>query len=521
MASLAQLSDPALSRAAPASAEPGSPSWTVYHGDAAGNGLAASVTSVDVTSPEWTSPVLDGQLYGEPLVLGDRVYVATENDTVDALSASSGALAWSTHVGTPVPSSDLPCGDISPTVGITGTPVIDPQRSELFVVAETMVGGSPAHVLVGLDTGTGRVELTQAVDPAGSTPAAALQRTGLTLDSGRIVFGMGGNYGDCSTYRGRVISVPEAGGTPLVFSVDAAQDEDQGAVWMGGAAPVVDGSGDLWVSVGNGSVVSPGHAYDDSDSVLELSSTLTLLQYFAPSSWVTDNANDLDMSTAPALLGDGEVVAAGKARIVYLLDGSSLGSIGGQQDSLSQSCGDDIDGGVAVVGATVYLPCLRGPIAVSVSASPPALRLLWRANVGGGPPIVAGGLVWTMGQDGTLYGLDPSAGTVRARADVGAPANHFPTPGIGAGLLLAPSDDRVVSFRAPSAAALPTRSPTTTTTEAPPTTTRAARAGTAASAHQATKAGTNPGLIVAAALAGVAVVGVAAWLERRRRRAPR
>ena len=126
-----------------------------------------------------------------------------------------------------------------------------------------------------------------------------------------------------------------------------------------------------------------------------------------------------------------------------------------------------------------------------------------------------------MGQDGILYGLDPSAGTVRARAHVGAPANHFPTPGIGAGLLLASSDDRVVSFRAPSTAALPATSPTTTTTEATPTTTRAARAGTAASAPQASKPGTNPGLIVAAALAGVAVVGVAAWLERRRRRAPR
>ena len=73
----------------------------------------------------WTSPVLDGQVYGEPLEATGRVYVATENDTIYALAANTGAVLWSTHVGTPVPSGDLPCGNISPTVGITGTPVID------------------------------------------------------------------------------------------------------------------------------------------------------------------------------------------------------------------------------------------------------------------------------------------------------------------------------------------------------------------------------------------------------------
>ena len=66
---------------------------------------------------------------------------------------------------------------------------------------------------------------------------------------------MGGNYGDCAAYRGLVIAVPETGGTPKMFTVDAAADESQGAIWMGGAAPVVDSGGDIWVSAGNGSVV--------------------------------------------------------------------------------------------------------------------------------------------------------------------------------------------------------------------------------------------------------------------------
>ena len=59
----------------------GSGSWTVYHGDPAGTGVAAAVTSVDTAAPAWTSPDLDGQLYGQPLVYAGRVYVATENDT--------------------------------------------------------------------------------------------------------------------------------------------------------------------------------------------------------------------------------------------------------------------------------------------------------------------------------------------------------------------------------------------------------------------------------------------------------
>ncbi len=451
-------------------------SWTVYHGDAAGSGTAPAVTSVDVSSPAWTSPTLDGALYGEPLVADGMVFVATENDTVYALSSTTGAVAWSTHVATPVPASALPCGDISPTVGITGTPVLDAARGEIFFVADELLKGVPAHHLVGLSTTTGKVELDQGVDPAGSTPVALLQRTGLTLDAGRVVFGFGGNYGDCSTYHGWVVSVPETGGTAASFAVDSAPGESQGAVWMGGAAPAVDGAGNIWVTAGNGSVTSATHAYDDSDSVLELSPSLTLEQYFAPSSWASDNADDLDMSTGVALLGSGQVLAGSKSRTAYLLDGANLGGVGGQQASLGDACSTDIDGGSAVDGSTVFLPCQSGPIAVDASASPAGLRLLWRSSVGGGPPIVAGGLVWTIGSDGVLYGLDPQSGATRAQVAIGRPANHFPTPSVGAGLLLAASADRVVAFTAssgPSSAGVTTTAPhhpttTTTTTSAHP-----------------------------------------------------
>ena len=320
--------------AAPRASRPAaSSSWTVYHGDAAGRGVAGPVAAVNTTTRAWTSPALDGQIYAEPLVSSGRVYVATEDDTVYELSAATGAVVWSTHLGSPVPSTDLPCGNITPTVGITGTPVIDQSRGEIFVVADELVNGKPAHMFTGLATASGKVEVTQDVDPAGVDTAALLQRTGLTLDDGQVVFGMGGNYGDCAAYRGRLIAVPETGGTPKMFTVDAAAGESQGAIWMGGAAPVVDSSGNIWVSTGNGSVYSYSHAYDNSDSVLELSPSLKLLQFFAPTTWATNNSQDLDMSTAPALLSDGQVILTGKSGIVYLLNGAHLGGIGGQQAS--------------------------------------------------------------------------------------------------------------------------------------------------------------------------------------------
>ena len=494
--------------AASPAASPGTVSWTVYHGDPAGSGTGTLPGPVDTSSPAWTSPALDGQLYGEPLVSGGRVFVATENDTVYALSARSGGVIWSRHLATPVPASSLPCGDISPTVGITGTPVIDLSRGEIFVVADEQVNGNPAHVLAGLSTATGAVRMTQNVDPPGAYTPALLQRTGLALTDGRVVFGYGGNDGDCSTYRGRVVSVSEDGGTPAVFTVDAAPGQSQGAVWMGGAAPAVDSHGNVWVSVGNGSVRNPARAYDNSDSALELTPLMHLEQFFAPDSWASDNATDRDMSTAPALLPDGQVVLAGKSRIAFLLNGAHLGGIGGQQAKLGPVCDEDIDGGMATVGNTVYLPCLSGIVAVSAAASPPGLRLLWSSRIGGGPPIVAAGLVWTISHDGTLSGIDPATGKLAQKASIGAPANHFPTPSAGDGLLLAPSASRVVAFRTGPGGGTPS----------PAGGSGASPGNQPAAGNSNSSGGPSPAAIGGIAAGALILAGGAGWLIYRRRR---
>jgi len=433
---------------APGTSFAGGADWPVYHGNPLGSGVAAGSSSFHGAKVAWTSRALRGQIFGEPLVEGNEVVVATENDAVYALNATNGGkILWSTRVGTPVSARMLPCGDIHPKVGITSTPVIDPARSEVFVVADEQAHRVISHHLVGLSLLTGRVLLNEVVDPPGTTPSAQLQRAALTLDEGQVVIASGGNAGDCSTYHGWVVAVPETGGAMRTFEVDPTSGNNQGAIWMGGGAPIVDGAGHIWLATGNGSNTS-GSDPDSSDSVIELSPTLQRLQFFAPSTWANDNANDFDLgSSPPALLPDGSVFQAGKSQTAFVLDQSALGGVGGQLTELGSFCGADVDGGNAFVGQTVYVPCMNGVMAVQVQKSPPSVVVQWMTSQAPGPPIVADGLVWTIDQNGgVLHGLNPQTGDSTVHFKIGAVANHFPTPSVGDGLLLAPSSNRVHAF---------------------------------------------------------------------------
>ena len=284
--------------------------WTVYHGNALGTGVDPSGVTFSPPNAAWRSPVLDGQVYGEPLEATGRVYVATENDTIYALAANTGAILWSAHLGTPVPSGDLPCGDISPTVGITGTPVIDTARGEIFAVADELSGGAPAHVLVGLNIYTGSSMLAQGVDPPGQLTKAILQRTGLNLSNGHVVFGYGGNDGDCPTYSGWVVSAPEGASDARSTAPGGADRQRRGRV-DGGCRTRGRQCGQHLGGHGQRVVVAP---YDCSDSVIELSPSWGPRSYFAPSDWQSDNGSDLDLgSSAPALLSNGTILQVGKS----------------------------------------------------------------------------------------------------------------------------------------------------------------------------------------------------------------
>ena len=170
-----------------------------------------------------------------------------------------------------------------------------------------------------------------------------------------------------------------------MFTVDAAPDESQGAIWMGGAAPVVDSaatSGSARQRLGQ--LVQPCLRRQrlDTPAVAVAQARAVLRARHLG----REQLQDLDMSVAPALLPDGQVILTGKSRIVYLLNQADLGGIGGQQAALGSACNQDIDGGVAMQGTTVYLPCTSGIVAVRAVKSPAALHLLWSSGTAAAPP---------------------------------------------------------------------------------------------------------------------------------------
>src|SRR6202167_563577 len=336
--------------------------WTGYHANAEATGVQAAQTKLLPSRRAWASPILDGQLYGEPLVADGRVVEATENDTIYVMAANSGHILWSRHLATAVPSNYLPCGDISPEVGITGTPVIDLTRHEIFVDADTLISGPPAsdgveasHRLFGLDLFTGKVELDEPAMPnAGEDELAQLQRPGLALDNGFVVIAYGQNAGDCpgpnGPAHGYVVSIPETGGRLNYFQIGRGQD--RGAVWMGGSSPVVDPQGNVYVASADGYNLGAGQPYDDSDAVLELSPRMRLESTFYLHNWQTLSGDDLDLGTGDPVLVDGFVFQVGKTDTAYLLRQGHLGGKDGEVASLPV-CHGDPDGGHAVMGSVV------------------------------------------------------------------------------------------------------------------------------------------------------------------------
>ena len=430
--------------------------WTTFDQNNLRTGVDPSGNPYSPATAAWTSPLLDGHLYGQSLVYAGRVFAATENDTVYALAANSGGLLWSHHLSSPVNASTLPCGDITPTVGISSTPVIDPARSEIFVVADEAAPAPKiaSHHLIGLNLYTGAIMLNEVIDAPGTKPANQLQRASLALDRNNVIVAFGGNSGDCGSYHGLLISAPENGSKPSTFIVANFPGDNQGGIWMGGAAPDIDSQGNIWVATGNTAYSSSNRPYDYGAGVLKLSPSLKLLDYFAPSNWYFDNGHDLDLSTAPALLPNGLVFVIGKAWTAYTLRQSHLGHIGGQLQSKSNFCGDNPDGGIADLGGLLFIPCRDGLRAVRPTASSPPTPI-WHSKIGpNSSPIVAGGLVWSIangavGNQGDLFALNPTSGTVVQKIDVCCSASNFPSPSAADGLLLVPGQFHVTALKGP------------------------------------------------------------------------
>lgn len=398
--------------------------WPTYGHDAGRTGAAAGVPPLGWLTVAWRRP-LDGAVYAQPLIIGDRVVAATEGGSLYVLDARSGKVVWRRHIADPVPLSDLPCGNIDP-LGITGTPVYDQATGLVFAVAETTGG---RHLLAGVSLVTSRIMIRREVEPPRGSPIATQQRPALAAYGGRVYIAFGGLDGDCADYVGSVVSVATSGQGPVdSYAVPTSRG---GGIWATGGAVVAGNR--LLVSVGNGASTS---IYDGSDSVTALSRTLRTVDVFAPSGWAGDNASDADLgSMTPAVMGGaaaGYVFISGKSGTGYVLRAGRLGGIGGEVARLTLCAGY---GTGAVAGATVYVPCEDGGVRAVTIGADGTPRAGWtaRARSAQGSPVTGGGAVWVVDyQGGVLYALDPASGVIRGSAGVGR-APHFAAPALSGG----------------------------------------------------------------------------------------
>lgn len=408
--------------------------WPEYHRDPIRAGIGPARPALTSPRVAWTANV-DGDVYASPLIIAGHVIVATENNTVYSLDLFSGDPVWKIHLGDPVDASSLPCGDISPVTGITGTPAADPATGHVYVVAYLH---SHHHMLFGLSLTDGSVALQQDVDPPGSNPTVQQQRGALSLGSGFVYVPFGGLYGDCGNYHGYVEAVPTAGGQAFTYRVPSAVGA---SIWTPAGA-TIDPAGNVYIVTGNGSSRS---AFDYSNAVVRLSADLQHVQsYFAPSNWIALNAGDTDLGSVGATVmpSIGAVVAIGKEGVAYRLNIDSLGGVGGQVASKAVCSGSW--GGTAWSGTTVYVPCSDGLYALSVSAS--SIDVMWQARHPAlGSPIIAAGAVWAIEPaSATLYALDPASGAVLYSAALGS-AQHFSTPAATEGFVVAPAGRAVAA----------------------------------------------------------------------------
>ncbi len=272
----------ALAVGSTAAAAAGLTSWPMYHLDPGHSGNDTSEPSFrGITgAPAWATPALDGAVYAEPLVDGNDVIVATENNSVYAFNASTGVKAWGpTNLGTPR-TTNWPCTPplINP-LGITSTPRID--GGYLYVVGEIATSTTTFEFdLAKIDPGTGAVVYQKNITPTGMNTNMVMNRSALSMSAGNVVISWGGQVNDCPTYHGYIETVSESTGIEVAQWNDTKPTGDSdGGMWASAGA-AVDPSGNIFVATGNNN----GYAtYDYSNSVIKFNSSLVPQSEFVPS----------------------------------------------------------------------------------------------------------------------------------------------------------------------------------------------------------------------------------------------
>jgi FG-GAP-like repeat len=333
--------------------------------------------------------LVDGQVYAQPLYtanqlvtsngqtrLANVLYVATEHDSLYAFDADTGTLYWRTALlapgESPVSYQDVGyCGDLVPEIGITATPVIDRAagpNGTIFVLtfSKNSTGTSFFHRLHAVDLSTGVDRMTPVVIAAsiqGNGPATTFvplqqrSRAGLLLLNGDI-YTCWASYCDDAPYAGWIIGYRESDlSRVLVLNTDpngspASPDLPDGsgnAIWQSGNAPAVDAGGNIYVATGNGPFDTNlnGSGFptngDYGDSVLKLTSSLSVSDYFTPFNQLDEAISDTDLgSGGPVVLPDivdqngthqHLLVQIGKDSNLYLLNRDKLGEFNPSDNS--------------------------------------------------------------------------------------------------------------------------------------------------------------------------------------------
>jgi uncharacterized protein (TIGR03437 family) len=306
---------------------------------------------------------VDGEIYAQPLYasgvqiagqgLRNVVYVVTMHNSVYAIDADmpgSTTPLWQVNFGPSVPSWVLNFTDILPEVGILSTPVIDLTRQVIYIVSDTLEGGTPVFRLHALSLGNGSEMLSGPVvisaalagHGAGNTagtltfdPSIELQRPGLALANGMVYLGFG-SRGDLDNWHGWLMSYDASTLKQTAF-LSTSPDGFGASIWHSGRAPAIDASGNLYVATGNGDFDG---SVNFGESVLKFSGTdLTLLDWYTPNTYIALNDNDSDLGSSGVILlpGTNQVATSGKSGDLFLIKSDSLGHLGPKNSSTVQN----------------------------------------------------------------------------------------------------------------------------------------------------------------------------------------
>ena len=308
-----------------------------YHNDAARSGhyVVPGLTWDKARALRLDSlfaPRVDGHLYAQPLLWrvesNAMLITASEDNVVQAFDGQTGNELWRRVVGTPVPRSSLPCGNISP-LGITGTPVIDPASQGIYLNAAVLESNGPRHKIFGLALKDGAVLPSFPVDVADAlrasgrsfTPPDQNQRAALTIVDGALYVAYSGHFGDCGDYRGWVIGVPLRDPNTIASWSTRARG---GGIWAPGGISAV--GREMFFATGNTFGAS---TWSDGEGVFRVRPGLERSDnprdFFAPSDWQALDDLDADLSgTNPVPLdvsgGNGTqalILALGKNRKAF------------------------------------------------------------------------------------------------------------------------------------------------------------------------------------------------------------